>query len=52
MNKDINGAGVDPSVEDVPERFNDCPKCGEELVDKLIGDELILMCVECGYVEH
>lgn len=49
MNKDINGAGYDPNIEDVPERFNDCIKCGGELAEKRIGDELYLMCVDCNY---
>ncbi len=50
--KNINGAGYDPSIEDVPEHFNDCIKCGGELVEKLVGDELLLMCSDCNYVEH
>jgi len=50
--KNINGAGVDPSVDDVPERFSDCIKCGAETVEKLIGDEVYIMCSECGYVQH
>jgi len=52
MNKDINGAGVDPSIEDVPERFDDCLKCGAEIAKKLVGDEVYLMCTKCSYVQR
>lgn len=55
-NNDVDGAGYLP-YEDVPregvleeaEIFGEvCIKCGGETVERLLGDELITYCPDCG----
>lgn len=51
MPNNPNGASYRPEVEDVPKDLYDkevCVQCGGELVEKLIGDELITYCPDCG----
>lgn len=48
-----NGAGFDPLIENVPIDLDEessttiCNNCGEDMVEKLINDELYFICTEC-----
>ncbi len=39
-------------MDEQEDETKDCPKCGDELAAKLIGDETYDICVgKCGYYE-
>ena len=50
--RDINGAGFDPSVEDinVTDEEDICEDCGGELVMKLLNDDVYYKCLDCGVI--
>lgn len=63
MIKDINGAGFDPRVEDVPLDLSEdeelCELCNGPLhnyytllITKYVGDELYFICDDCEHVQH
>lgn len=57
MTKDINGAGFDPRVEDVPLDLSEdeelCELCNGPLITKLTDlDEVYYVCDDCEHVQH
>ena len=56
MKKDINGAGLDPRVEDVPKDLYEeedlCELCNGPLMTKYVGDELYFICDDCDHIQH